>query len=448
MKFIIEQGEELLSTHAGLGLVGMVLAKTAVRQKLDVLDSFAIMKKRGVSSADCVSAMVGLMSIGKPDFDAVEEFRGEHFFKMSLGLGKTPSSPTLRQRLGKLAGKTGSLLAEESAKLLRTAGARIGPCHTLRTVDGREEELLALDVDVSPFDNSQTKKEGVSRTYKGCDGYAPIFAYLGAEGWLLGAELREGKQHCQNGTEDFLRTSLKNARLATDKPILVRLDSGNDSAGNIRVCAEQGAHWLIKRNLRNEDPAHWLSLAKQEGELTQPRDGKKVWYGETYVKIPACEQPARIVYEVTQREFDAQRQLLLMPEQSVDVNTWWTSLEEAPEVVAKLYREHGTSEQFHSELKSDMDLERLPSGNFATNTLVLEVGMLTYNILRLIGQEGLSTKEAPIRKNVYRRRIRSVIQDMIYMAVKIVRHAGRIKLKFGKHNRWYNTWRGVFLKFA
>jgi len=39
-----------------------------------------------------------------------------------------------------------------------------------------------LDIDVTPFDNSGTKKEGVSRTYKGMDGYAPIFAYLGEEG--------------------------------------------------------------------------------------------------------------------------------------------------------------------------------------------------------------------------------------------------------------------------
>lgn len=34
---------------------------------------------------------------------------------------------------------------------------------------------VPVDMDVSPFDNSQTRKEGVSRTYQGwdCDGYAP-----------------------------------------------------------------------------------------------------------------------------------------------------------------------------------------------------------------------------------------------------------------------------------
>ena len=47
----------------------------------------------------------------------------------------------------------------------------------------------------------------------------------------------------------------------------------------------------------------------------------------------------------------------------------------------------GECEQFHSEIKTDMDVERLPSGKFETNELVLELTVLAYNILRLIGQE-------------------------------------------------------------
>jgi hypothetical protein len=41
-----------------------------------------------------------------------------------------------------------------------------------------------LDADVTPLNNAKTKKEGVSRTYKGDDGFAPMAAYLGQEGYL------------------------------------------------------------------------------------------------------------------------------------------------------------------------------------------------------------------------------------------------------------------------
>jgi len=48
-----------------------------------------------------------------------------------------------------------------------------------------DEHFIPVDIDVSPFDNSGSKKEGVSFTYKKMDGYAPIFAYIGTEGYLL-----------------------------------------------------------------------------------------------------------------------------------------------------------------------------------------------------------------------------------------------------------------------
>ena len=53
-----------------------------------------------------------------------------------------------------------------------------------------ESGNVPLDFDVTPFDNSKTFKEGVSRTYKGYDGYAPMMSYIGAEGYLANTELR------------------------------------------------------------------------------------------------------------------------------------------------------------------------------------------------------------------------------------------------------------------
>ena len=64
---------------------------------------------------------------------------------------------------------------------------------------------------------------------------------------------------------------------------------------------------------------------------------------------------------------------------------WLTSLDLPAADIVKLYQGHGTHEQFHSEFKTDLDLERLPSGKFATNDLVLSLAVLAFNILRAIG---------------------------------------------------------------
>jgi hypothetical protein len=153
----------------------------------------------------------------------------------------------------------------------------------------------------------------------------------------------------------------------------------------------------------------------------------------------------RIVFEVTVRTVEADGQALLMPD--VEVETYWTSLSDDPGTVVK-YQAHGTSEQFHSELKADLDLERLPSGKFQTNELVLLLGMMAYNLLRLIGKVCLRETDAPIRKQVLRRRVRSVIQDLIYLACRLVRHARRLRLSFGRHSPWFDTWRRVYLRLA
>ncbi len=129
------------------------------------------------------------------------------------------------------------IILEESTRLLRKTGVKITTCH---------KDFVALDIDVSCFDNSDTKKEGVSRTYKGYDGYTPIFAYLGQEGYAVNTQLREGKQHCQKGTSEFLEKSIWYSKTIIDKPILVKMDSGNDSIENIKVCIKQEADYIKK----------------------------------------------------------------------------------------------------------------------------------------------------------------------------------------------------------
>lgn len=97
----------------------------------------------------------------------------------------------------------------------------------------------------------------------------------------------------------------------------------------------------------------------------------------------------------------------MVPE--IDVETFWTSLNYDAKEVVNLYHSHATSEQFHSEIKTDKDLERLPSGKFDTNNLILHIGLLAYNILRMIGQKTIGNPKVPIKKDVKRRRLKTVI---------------------------------------
>lgn len=113
---------------------------------------------------------------------------------------------------------------------------------------------VALDLDVTPMDHSKTKKDGVSRTYQGFDGYAPMAAYLGQKGWCLALELRDGLAHSQNEFLYVLERVLPRARALTQAPLLVRLDSGHDALENLAWLNEEGADFLIKWNPHQNAP--------------------------------------------------------------------------------------------------------------------------------------------------------------------------------------------------
>jgi hypothetical protein len=142
---------------------------------------------------------------------------------------------------------------------------------------------------------------------------------------------------------------------------------------------------------------------------------------------------------VTERTLDAQGQRLRVPE--VEGEGGWTSLELADAKVIRLYEAHATREQFPSEFKTDLDIERLPSGKpvlsvaegFATHDRVLAMAALVYNLLRHIGLTGLIGPHAPVRHEAKRRRLRTVRQELMYLAARLVNHGRQWTLRFGRH---------------
>ena len=444
-KIIVKLSNERLITPSGLTLVGGALGKSDLVKRANRM---VIEKKRSqsqIKNGDILLTYIGLLCQGKTSFDSVREFHADpDFFKAALGISYgIPSSETLRQRMDSIGRTLRNDILKANVTMFKTIGVE-----PTALVNGN----VPLDLDVTPFDNSKTIKEGVSRTYKGFDGYAPMMAYIGAEGYLANTELREGKQHSQKGTPAFLRQTLSIAHQLTEKPLLVRMDSGNDAAENLGILIEDGSWFVIKRNLRKaEKKEEWL--AKVQGcckDIRHPRDGKTVYVGSSWkdvsYKTTGGEEKSicmRIVYEVIERTIDKHGQFLLIPD--IEVNTFWTNLGDSDDDIIDLYHAHGESEQYHSEIKTDMDVERLPSGKFDTNELVLELTVLAYNILRIIGQSSLKSSHAPkTKRKVRRRRIRTVISNLILIAGHVTEHARSVLLALGCSNIWRHTFMDLY----
>ena len=411
-KIHIEFSDERLITPSGLVFVGQILGKSSFVKKINRAPISKDYLQKQIKNGDVLLTYIGMLCQGKPQYEAVREMMDDpDYYKYALGISYAiPSAETLRQRFDMIGDSLRKDIQQANVDMLREM--HIEPT-------ALDNGFVPVDIDVPPFDNSKSNKEGVSRTYKGFDGYAPIMAYIGTEGYLVNLELRIGKQHCQKETPDFLRETIELCRQLTEKPLLIRLES-------VRECCKNIQH---------------------------PRDGKTVYTGQTFRDVTYSlsdnEEKTvgiRTIYEITERTIDRYGQYFIVPD--IELGTYWTNTSLPDETVIDLYHAHGESEQYHSEIKTDMDVERLPSGKFESNKLVLELTMIAYNILRIIGQESLKKKDAPGRKKIHRRRIRTVISNLMQFAGHLTEHAGRLVLSIGRSNRWRFTFKRFYDSFA
>ena len=146
MNYILERSSEDIKSVGGLSLIGRIMERSGFS------DAFA---NRRV--ANILMTETALLCQGRTDFNDVELFRGDAFFAEAIGLNRVPSEPTLRQGLDACDGSTQADIRKVNLSVLNSA--------TFTPEETTYGKYIPVDIDVSPFDNSGSKKEGVSYTY-------------------------------------------------------------------------------------------------------------------------------------------------------------------------------------------------------------------------------------------------------------------------------------------
>ena len=247
VEFIIKDGDEHLISHSGLALIGILMDRMELSAHINDV-TLPGCREPNIPHSDIVKSMIGLLYMEKRTTRRLRRFGTFPFSDTALGLSNVhPARPSGRGWMV-VKGSFDGIAKEESARLICKTAPGVG------TVSTRKGELAALDIDVSPFDNS-----------------------------------------------------------------------------------------------------------KRENRLAWGNASHPGWF---------C-RPLRIVFEVTERT-TKDDQYLLIPE----VDTHWTSLEDHPYQAILLYHDHGTCEQFHSEIKTDMDIERLPSEHFSINSDIMTLALM------------------------------------------------------------------------
>ena len=97
----IEFTNERIIPSGGLAVVGAILGKSDFVKKLNRMDVTKNRSQHQIKNGDILLTYIGMLCMGKPQFDAVREMEDDpEFYKYALGVAyKIPSEETLRQRM-------------------------------------------------------------------------------------------------------------------------------------------------------------------------------------------------------------------------------------------------------------------------------------------------------------------------------------------------------------
>jgi hypothetical protein len=356
----IELSNNVYVNHVGLVYIAKFLNSKKFKFRIDRISK--IKKKSGaITDYDIIKTFIALIALGKTDFGDVEQYRNDKFFKKLFNLDTVPSEGTLRQRFETYDKDMWAAIRQINAELLAIHFSD-------QNIEINGKPYIKLDSDVTPLNNSDSKKEGVERTYKHFDGFAPMMSYAGQSGFMVNNELRPGSAHSNcPGTVEYFAQTIELAKQITDIPWFAICDSGNDDRKLVLMLLQQGVEFIIKLNFRKEPRDKYINYAKEHGTAVVLRDGCTKYFCNW--SRDAADKLIPLTLIVIEKTMEKNGQLCIEPVYHVEA--FWNSLNLEPEKVLELYHNHGTMEQYHSEFKSDLDLEKLPSGKFSSNYSVM-----------------------------------------------------------------------------
>lgn len=424
-----EAAPTAITSVAGLRLLMEVAGQTKLRS---VIRQHIKVKKiqSGFSEDQFLLPLVCNLALGRADLNDVEDLRADRkLVKHIFGHAKLPSERRLSEHLASYKDSDLAGLKRVTASLL----------DYLPPLKDEQSGKIPLDIDSSCFEQYGTKKEELGCHYSGTMGFNPTFAFWGRNGFALNSILRSGNSKDTSGLKPFLQETLALIPEPFREQSLARLDSGFYARENVEALLKvPGLSFVVKARLCDALRNGVTEALEAEQMTVEPTAYGADCYGEFTYQPKGWPQPLRYVFCLQIEEKEENGQMMLIPKRKdLILATNLPAEEYPPEKVFENYRLRGRCEQFIKELKGPLNLEQLPALSFRANEVILQSGLLAYNLLLLlesrwdgwVRKPGKKERLTGDQRTIGRRGLRSVQEKLLWCAATIISHAGNITLK-------------------
>lgn len=404
LPFKLEITKDLITSHAGLALLGEFAVGLGILKALDK-NLPEPGSGAGYRASEHILPLLLMLNGGGRSLEDLREIRDDPGLREVLDLNRMPSSDATGDWLRR-SGANGSLegLAAVNRKVLKRG----------LKYDGIKG--YTLDIDATGI---EAEKESARMTYKGYTGYMPIVGHLAENGLVLGDEFRHGNEAPASGNLEFLKYCQK--QLPGGKHIKAfRADSAAYQAQIINYCDASGIEYAIGADLDQAVVRQVKSLGSSDWKVYQ-----NGFIAETVHCMNKTKKAFRLVVirrPVQGRLFgetvDTERYTAIATNRTEDV-----------EQAVRWYNQRGQcSENRIKELKIGFGMERMPCGQFEANAVFFRIGVLAYNVGRLFVLKTLDL-------SWHRHQVQTLRWKLYESAGKIVFHGRDVWLKVRRHLR-------------
>ena len=404
LPFKLETTRDLITSHAGLGLLGEFAMGLGLKEMVDrCLPGPG--SGAGYLASEQVIPLILMLSGGGRTLEDSREIRDDGGLRELLEMKRLPSADACGDWLRR-SGNNGGLegLEKVNRQVLK------------RRLKREKVQGYTLDIDATGI---EAEKESAKMTYKGYTGYMPMVGHLAEDGLIVGDEFREGNDSPGARNLEFVKYCER--QMPKGKKIKAfRSDSAAYQAEVINYCNSHGIQFAIGADLDR-------GVVKEIGSLKE-EDWKPYQNGyiaDTVHCMNKTDEAFRLV--VIRRPY--QGKLFGEGEASEKYTAIVSNREGSAEEVVQWYNQRGEcSENRIKELKIGFGMERMPCGQFEANAVFFRIGVLAYNVGRMFV---LSTLD----KSWHRHQVQTLRWRLYGQAGKIVFHGRHIYLKVKRNLR-------------
>ena len=370
-----------------------------------------------------VLLLVVHLLLGYRELRDIRYYQDDPLVRRILGLTRLPDASTLSRALASTDAASAQQLRRLCRQLVLERLARLGL------------KRITVDFDGSVLSTGRFAEGaavGFNRKKKGQRSYYPLFCTLAQTGQILDVWHRPGNVHDSNGAQAFILECIREIRaLAPQTIIETRMDSAFFSDEIVRLLEAESVQYSISVPFERFAKLKHLIEARRQWW----RHNSRVAYFEKQWKPAKWTRRARFVFvrqrNKVQSKEPVQLDLFAPFAWGYDFKVIVTNKRIRAGKLLAFHNGRGSQEGVFAELKTDSQLEYVPTRTLSGNQIYLLCAVLAHNLSRELQMETMVKQRATTAKRTQLwafERLDTLRRKLIQRAGRLTRPQGKLTL--------------------